>query len=253
MGVDPTERFGDRVDDYAKYRPGYPREVITTLEHDFHLTPAIAVADVGSGTGISARPFLEAGYEVFAVEPNGPMRAAAERDLGAHPRFHSVRGTAEDTTLAAASVGLVVAAQAFHWFDPPRARAELRRVLREPRLVALMWNDRRVAGPFLEAYERLLWEHGTDYRAVRRRDEARGDAIRSFFGGPARELVFANGQTLDHEGFFGRALSSSYLPKRGHPRHEGMTEALERLWTTYSSGGTVSLEYDTHVFVGRLE
>src|SRR3954453_5767739 len=183
--ADATRRFSDRVEHYVKYRPGYPPAVLPYLREQAGLTEASVVADVGSGTGFSSVPFLENGNVVFAVEPNAEMRRAAERLLAHYPGFRSVDGTAEATTLADRSVDLVVAGQAFHWFDPPRAAAEFRRVLRPGGRVVLMWNTRKVGGSaFLEDYERLLMKFGTDYAAVRhdRVDEKRFDA---FFAGPA--------------------------------------------------------------------
>jgi SAM-dependent methyltransferase len=96
-----TVRFSDRVADYVRYRPGYPPETLDLLRDAVGLTTQSVVADIGSGTGISTELLLRSGAEVYGVEPNDPMRAAAEAQLAANPRFHSVRGTAEATTLAA--------------------------------------------------------------------------------------------------------------------------------------------------------
>ena len=125
MEPDPTRRFSNRVDDYVRYRPHYPPGVLDRLREGIALTPRTVIADVGSGTGISTELFLQNGNTVFAIEPNPEMRAAAERLLGGRPNFHSVRGTAEATTLPDGSVDCVVAAQAFHWFDPEKTRVEI--------------------------------------------------------------------------------------------------------------------------------
>src|SRR4051812_35067235 len=100
----PTERFSSRVENYVKYRPGYPAAVVPLLETACGFTRESVVADIGSGTGILAEVWLKHGNPVFAVEPNGPMREAAERLLTAYPAFTSVPGTAEATTLADHSV-----------------------------------------------------------------------------------------------------------------------------------------------------
>src|SRR6478672_1548569 len=112
---DSIERFGDRADEYAKFRPGYPAPMLGFLR-DIVSPPAV-VADIGSGTGILTRQMLDNGYEIYAVEPNGPMRSEAERTLGGRPGFHSVLGTAEATTLPDGTVDLITCAQAFHWFN----------------------------------------------------------------------------------------------------------------------------------------
>src|SRR5262245_40522733 len=97
MSSDPTRRFGNRADDYAKARPSYPPEIFDFLADEFGMTTGQTAADLGSGTGISSAQLLDRGLRVFAVEPNAPMRAAAEKTLGARPGFVSVNGCAETT------------------------------------------------------------------------------------------------------------------------------------------------------------
>src|SRR6185312_9826406 len=117
MSNDSTKRFSDRVANYVKYRPGYPREVIDYLEKQCLLSSESKIADVGAGTGIFTNLLIEKGYEVYAVEPNGPMREEANRQLSHFDRYHSMIGTAERTGLAAKSMDMIVCAQAFHWFN----------------------------------------------------------------------------------------------------------------------------------------
>jgi SAM-dependent methyltransferase len=167
MEPDPTQRFSNRVDDYVRYRPHYPPGVLDLLREGIGLTPRTVIADVGSGTGISTELFLQNGNTVFAVEPNPEMRAAAKRLLGGRANFHSVNGTAEATMLPDGSADCVVAAQAFHWFDPEKTRAEFRRILRAGGWVVLLWNTRlKDATAFSRAYEKLLLTFGTDYAQV---------------------------------------------------------------------------------------
>src|SRR5262249_41515214 len=149
--------------DYVRYRPVYPADVLTVLEQEAGLTSGSIVADIGSGTGISSQLFLDHGNTIFAVEPNREMRLAAEKQLSGNPRFHSMGGTAESTTLADRSVNFIVAGQAFHWFNRQQARREFARILRPGGFVVLMWNDRRLdSTPFLRDYEALLREFGID-------------------------------------------------------------------------------------------
>ena len=254
-GADSKRRFSDRVDNYVRYRPGYPPEVLAALRARGALGDASLVADVGSGTGISAELFLRDGHTVFGVEPNEEMRRAAQKHLlPRFPGFRSVNGSAEATTLPDASVDLVVAAQAFHWFHVRKAREEFRRILRPGGRVVLLWNTRRTAGSrFLEAYEQLLNEYGTDYRRVRH-DNAGAEKVARFFG-PARfeAATFPNEQSFDLAGVEGRLLSSSYAPAPGHPRHEPMLRALRGIYQQFAEAGRVSFVYDTEVYVGGLE
>ncbi|HEU0012218.1 MAG TPA: methyltransferase domain-containing protein [Longimicrobium sp.] len=237
---------------YVRSRPGYPPGVLEVLRRETGLAPEHVVADVGSGTGISTLPFLENGNAVLAVEPNDEMRGAAEESLAAHPRFRSVAGTAEDTTLPDAGVDYVVAGQAFHWFDVPRARAEFRRILRPGGWVVLLWNSRRVdSTPFLRAYEEMLVEHGTDYMRVNHQNIA-PEAIAAFYGGPHALRKVPNEQVFDLEGLRARVLSSSYTPDEGHPGHAAMMRTLDRIFREHAEDGVVRFEYDTEVWFGRL-
>ena len=167
MNPDPTQRFSSRVENYVRFRPGYPPAVLDVLRAECALTRDSVVADVGSGTGIFSEFLLGAGCTVLGVEPNDEMRRAAEGTLARQTRFRSVPGTAEATTLPERSVDLVTAAQAFHWFDRARTRAEFRRILKPRGWTALVWNDRQLdSTPFLRGYEALLQRFGTDYLAV---------------------------------------------------------------------------------------
>src|SRR3954470_12045227 len=119
---DAKTRFSVRVADYVKYRPGYPPEVVGFLREEIGLAPSWVVADVGAGTGISAKVFLDAGCEVVGVEPNAEMRAAMVEVLVGNPKFRAVEGAAEGTNLPDGSADLVVCAQAFHWFEVEATR-----------------------------------------------------------------------------------------------------------------------------------
>ncbi|HKB04485.1 MAG TPA: class I SAM-dependent methyltransferase [Gemmataceae bacterium] len=244
---DPTSRFSDRVADYVRTRPGYPPEVLDLLRRE-GLTPDVVIADVGSGTGLSAEMFLKAGHTVYGVEPNREMREAAESRLAGYPSFHSVTGTAEATTLPTGSIGAVVAGQAFHWFDTAKARDEFSRILRPPGIVVLLWNTRKLdTTPFLRAYEALLHRFGTDYKEVVHTNVDR-TALRAFFGGDFEARVLPNEQMFDREGLRGRLRSSSYTPPPGHPNHEPMLRELDHIFDVHARGGTVRFEYDTELY-----
>lgn len=249
---DATSRFSDRVENYIRYRPGYPPEALTVLRSECGLAPAHAVADIASGTGIWTRVLLENGNAVFGVEPNVDMRLAGERLLADFPKFISVAGTAEATTLADASLDFVVSAQAAHWFDRKRAQREFARVLRPAGWLVLLWNEREVdTTPFLRDYEQLLLTYGTDYEDVRH--ERTTDAVNEFFDpAPYQERVFAMRQEFDYAGLEGRLLSSSYAPGRGHPKHEPMLRELRRIFEKRAVGGQVGFDYKTRVYFGRL-
>jgi ubiquinone/menaquinone biosynthesis C-methylase UbiE len=248
----PEKRFSNRVADYVKYRPGYPPEVLDLLRAKTGLSEDSVVADIGSGTGISAEYLLRAGCSVHAVEPNADMRAAAEQMLRGRPGFHSVAGSATATTLPVQSVDLIVAAQAFHWFPREATRAEFDRILKPDGWVALIWNVRKVdTSPFLVAYEALLVKHATDYGQVRH-ELVDGEVLGSFFrDGKFSSTSFPNAQHFDYEGLKGRLLSSSYAPALGQPGHQEMITDLERIFAEHQVGGMAAIAYDTWVHWGR--
>jgi SAM-dependent methyltransferase len=247
-----TSRFSDRVENYVRYRPGYPSEILPVLSAECGLTRDHVMADIASGTGIWTRTLLENGNPVYAVEPNVDMRQAGERLLADFSRFTSVAGSAEATTLPDASVDFVTAAQAAHWFDRPRTRREFVRILKPQRWLVLLWNERLTnSTPFLREYEQLLLDYGTDYADVRH--ERTTDAVNEFFDpAPYQERTFPMRQEFDYAGLEGRLLSSSYAPGPGHPKHAPMLKELRRIFDAHVSGGRVAFDYATRVYFGRL-
>ena len=247
-----VERFSNRVANYVKYRPGYPADVIELFRDEMHLTPDAVVADIGSGTGISARLFLANGNPVYGVEPNAAMRAAAGEFLREFPRFESVDGTAEATNLSDASVDLIVAAQAFHWFDHERTPREFRRIARPGAQVALIWNERQLdSNDFLREYEELLKKYGTDYEKVRH-DNLEQKIFEEAFGTSFARRIFLNVQALDFEGLRGRILSSSYMPSESDAAFRPMNAEIESLFAKYAESGKIQILYNTNVFYTRL-
>ena len=251
--ADSTERFSDRVDAYVAARPSYPESLALALKRRWNLADGAAVADVGSGTGLSCVPFLRARFAVIGVEPNAPMRAAGDKFLAAYPNFRSIAGTAEATALPDASVDAVIAAQAAHWFDAPAARREALRILRRPPHAALIWNDRVSAGSaFAEGYEALLLEFGTDYAEVRHR-HAQHDLVAAFFGHPhAEELKFDNPTHLDFETLLARLNSASYVPRPDSSAYAPMVAQLRLLFEQTAVHGRVQMDYVTRVFFGDI-
>jgi SAM-dependent methyltransferase len=254
MSTDPTRRFSNRVEDYIRYRPDYPRAVVGLLEDECGLTRESVIADIGSGTGILSELFLRNGNRVYGVEPNREMREAGERLLAGYENFLSVDGRAEATALADASVDFVTAGQAFHWFDPAAARREFKRILKDGGRAVLVWNSRNTERtPLLAEYERLLLEYGTDYKEISSRWAAE-ENIKTLFGGSeARTKTLDNEQVVDFEGFKGRLTSASYAPLPGQPNHEPMMRELAALFERHQRDGRVRIEYDTMVFYGRLK
>jgi len=249
---DTVERFSNRVENYVKYRPDYPREILQIFRDEMNQQNDSIVADIGAGTGISARLFLENGNRVFGVEPNQAMREAAEEFLKDFPNFRSVEGTAENTNLENDTIDFVVAAQAFHWFNQTDARTEFKRILKENGFVVLIWNERQLdTTAFLIDYESLLIKFGTDYEKVRHENINR-ETLRDFFQTDFRQAVFQNRQSVDFDGLKGRMLSSSYIPSEENPRFLEMIKNLESLFAEHAEMGKINILYDTKVFYGQI-
>ncbi len=250
--MDNTQRFTDRVDTYVKYRPSYPPVAIDYLYDTVGLSKG-EIADVGAGTGKFTRLLLERGCVVHAVEPNDAMREAAVHELGERAGFRAVPGSAENTLLPDGSVDHIVCAQAFHWFDRGKAKAEFKRILKPGGKVALIWNSRLTRGtPFLEAYDKLLHTYGIDYAKVGHKNISE-EALAAFFHPAVMHVArFPSGQLLDFEALSGRMLSSSYIPQPGHPSYEPMMAELRNIFERCNDKGLVSFDYETEVFWGEL-
>jgi SAM-dependent methyltransferase len=251
--ADSKNRFSSRVADYVRYRPRYPQGVLDLMQLEGLLTPAHAVADIGSGTGFLAELFLKNGNTVFGVEPNKEMREAGEQYLDGYPRFTSIDASAEATTLGDSCVTFITAGQAFHWFEPQATRREFTRILRPNGWIAIIWNDRSTAeSDFAQAYEDLLVRYGTDYSRVKESYPQQKD-VRAFFGHEnflTREIP--NHQVFDLEGLRGRLRSSSYAPTEGRPNFAPMIADLDKLFAANQQENQVRMDFSCWVYLGQL-
>ena len=246
--VDPKKRFSSRVENYIKYRPNYPLKIINFLKEKNTLAEDTVIADIGSGTGILTRIFLDNGNQVYGIEPNKDMREAAEKILQGYTNFSSLEGSAESTGLEENCIDLIVAGQAFHWFDVDEAKREFKRILKPSGSVALIWNNRGKAGSdFNSSYEKFILKYGTDVREVRK-NEGNVDLFFNY-----QKETFDSFQELDITGFKGRVLSASYIPLADNSIFTKMILELEDLFNKHQRKGIIRIEYDTEVYLGKLE
>jgi len=244
--LDTVGRFNDRASDYVKYRPTYPAAAIDAMLEGLGRPQQLLAADVGAGTGISARLLGDRGVRVIAVEPGEAMRRAA----APHPRVSWVAGRAESTGLQSGTLDLVLSAQSFHWFNPPDALREFARVLKRGGRVAIAWNRRSTTDPLTAGYRQAILDVGGETAAERMSFDPGVIAASGVFTAPER-LVFPNVQRLDLEGLIGRARSASYVPKEG-PDGERLLSLLLALHEQHAgTDGTVALVYETEVFLAR--
>lgn len=245
--LDPKVRFSSRVENYIKYRPKYPQEVITFLKEKNILLNDSIIADIGSGTGILSNLFLKNGNLVYGVEPNKDMRNAAEELLISYPNFNSIDGSAESTKLSKNSIDLITAGQAFHWFDVDKTKKEFKRIIKPKGYVVLIWNNRRKeASGFPSEYDQLILKYGKDYKEVRKNEKN----IDKFF--QYEKKVLYNFQEVNLEEFKGRVLSASYIPLEDDPIFGKMIKDFEDLFIKYQEKGLLKLEYDTEIYFGKI-
>jgi ubiquinone/menaquinone biosynthesis C-methylase UbiE len=245
----PTTRFSDRVENYVKYRPSYPEEIIPFLVNEAGLRKDLRIADIGSGTGIFSELFLKSGYRVTGIEPNENMRKAAENKLGHYSLFTSRNRQAERTGLRSHSLDMITVAQAFHWMEPSATKKEFLRILKPGGLIVLAWNLRLKHTPFLQDYEELKARFGIDYQATNMVNEG---AIREFYDPmPMKVHIFPNIQFLDFDSLKGQLLSASYIPLPGHPSYDGMIGELVHLFVAHNENGFVKMEYETKLYLNE--
>jgi SAM-dependent methyltransferase len=247
------QRFSNRVADYVRYRPGYPAALWDVLRDECGLCPNHVIADIGSGTGLLAKLFLDRGNRVFGIEPNAEMRAGGDEFLNAYSNFRSVDGSAEATTLPGRSVDFVTVGQAFHWFEVVSTKQEFRRILKPGGWGVVVWQDRRMEEtPFAREYEALLQSFGIDYKTVKDAYPEL-EKMRNFFDpGTFQMRNLPNRQDFDLEGLRGRLRSSSYAPTESHANHAPMMRELQKIFKTHQQNGSVRMEYFARVYFGKL-
>src|SRR6516162_8605378 len=251
--LNPTGRFSGLAGVYAQSRPDYPSSAIDYLIGHCCLGPRSLVVDVGSGTGISSRLFALRGLHVIGIEPNDQMRQKALAELVPEdcppPEYRA--GTAEATGLAAGCADLVLAAQAFHWFEPLRALAEFKRLLKPGGWTGLMWNERDESDPFTAAYGEAFRADPEARALERERAKSGQHLLASSLFHAAERRTFPHEQSLDGAGILSRAFSASYAPQEA-TRAEILATALQSAFARFQHGGRVVLHYESSVYLGSV-
>jgi SAM-dependent methyltransferase len=181
------------------------------------------------------------------------MQGAAHQELGGNKNFIPVKGSAEATTLTDNSIDLIVCAQAFHWFNNERTKAEFKRILKNDGHAALIWNNRVAdADDFSMAYENILKRDSIDYNKVNHRNISDIDFKAFFKDGKYKTAKFPNVQVFDVAGLLGRAFSSSYVPVEGTEDGEKFRGMLKDIFAKYNQNGKVSFHYQTEIYLGKV-
>jgi len=242
------ERFTGLAAAYGRARPDYPPEAFERMVDG--LARPLRAIDVGCGTGISTRRLADFADQVTGVDPNREMLEAARRATSEHEatdrrpvRWHCA--AAEETGLPGGAFELVLAAQAFHWFDPPRALAEFARLLAGGGRTALLWNLRDDRDPVTRAYSAITvpeQKRHLDATSLAAREDTGLPLARSAVFTNYRRIDLANEQRLDLAGVLDRAGSASYYPRSG-PAREAADLRLHEFFAEHARDGAVTLRY----------
>lgn len=243
--------FSPKAADYAASRPDYPPALFATLRDQLALGTASHIADVGAGTGLLTQGLLEFGCAVTAIEPNGDMRAESDRRLAARPHYQSLAGSAESLPHPDGSLDLITAAQAFHWFEVDRARAEFLRALKPGGQVALIWNDRVLDDPLHAALDDIFARFGGAQRGALLAHENRTDVPRFFRDGTLREFSWPHVQRLDESGCASFVFSRSYMPRRDTDAGRETERLARAVHARFAHDGLVDVPYRTVLILGR--
>lgn len=246
---DPKKLFTDKVSNYVKFRPEYPEALFSYFEQAFNLQPDAVIADIGSGTGLMARPLLERGYRVICVEPNEEMRKAGRKVLSGYGGYKEVDGSGEATNLPDQSVNLAVVAQAFHWMDQLRAKKELQRIVKPGGIIAVLWILLKTDTPFMQGYENIRATFGKGYTALDRANETK---MREIFAPYTLNIKhFVHSQPVEYRQLEGHLLSASFIPSADQPEYVQMLDALRNLFEANQQNGIAEMRYETTVFYFR--
>lgn len=246
--MDNTKRFNKKADAYSSARPAYATAFIETLYSKYGVNKNSVIADIGSGTGILTKQLLEKGSTVYAVEPNGEMRAKAETALNAFSNFHSVNGSAENTSLKSNSVDIITVAQAFHWFDIETFKKECQRILKPNGRIFLLWNMRDTIAEISVAQIEICKKYCPDFAGLNGGIRNSEDKINAFFGGKFTCTEYDNPLCYDREKFIKRALSSSYSLNEKDENFDVYLNELNGLFDKYSSNGILPVPNKTVVY-----
>ena len=245
MAQSETERFTGFAASYNAGRPGYPPQVVDCILEGLSDPSGLKVADLGAGTGLSSQLFAQRGATVFAIEPNASMRAKGASIAG----VTWCDGTAEHTGLDDRSVDVVVAFQAFHWFDYGAALGEMIRVLHPGGRAAVLFYERDERDPFTRAYGDVVRRFATDETEARR-----AHALQTFAQWPGwsrtQRHVIEGEHVLDEAGLAVRLESTSYLPHSG-PESDALKAAVGELFRKNAKDGRVRLALQTIVVVAE--
>jgi SAM-dependent methyltransferase len=236
---DWAHSFGGVADAYDRGRPSYPVDAVTWLVGDAPAT----VLELGAGTGKLTRVLVDRGHDVHATDPDPAMLALLEANL---PGVRTAVAAAEEVPLADASVDVVIAAQAFHWFDVDRALPEMARVLRPGGRICLIWNQRNEKIPWVRRLGAII---GTQEQLRNPVEALRSSKL----FGLVEESEFSHWQTIDRRSIQDLVLSRSNIAVLDEAGRAAKLAEVLSFYDEYGRGmDGMQLPYLTRCFRARL-
>ena len=251
--MDNKERFTKKVNNYVKYRPTYPQELIDYLFTDLGFSNNSIIADIGAGTGILTRLLADRVKTLYAIEPNKNMREACKKSCKNFKNVITIDGSAEDTTLMDNSIDFITVAQAFHWFDEINCLKEFKRILKPENNVVLIWNRKDNEDPSVQENSELCKKYCPDFKEVAGNSKISPDNYKDLFKNKiCKYKVFDNDLILTLESYIGGTLSSSYAPLGNDPNYQDFIDELTALFHKYSNQGKLLVKSKTHSYAGQI-
>ena len=247
------EKFVGKAEVYAEFRPTYPEEFIEYLYATVGFSDSSTVADIGAGTGIFSKLLALKNTSLICVEPNTEMLNEARKTLGQFAKIKLIKASAENTTLHDNSVDFITVAQAFHWFEREKFKAECQRILKNNGKVVLVWNCRDNTNPVVienaETNKRLC----PDFKGFTSGLDENPQSYADFFkNGKCEYKTFISELKFDEERFIGRCLSGSYAPIKNSENYYAYIKEIKKLFNKYSKNKILSLPNITRSYVGEV-
>lgn len=252
MSFSALKSCSERIENYLRYQPGYPKKIMNYLYEEVGLSRESVIADISSSTGVLTRLLLERGSRVVAIESDDKMREIAERLLGDEfQRFVSLNATAENTTLFNDSVNFIFCTHSFKQYCTDKCRNEFLRIMKPSGAVIFLYNRLNKEEGFLKEHQKLL----DQYSIHLEKDECSGfseDKISDFFGSTNYSYVSVpNRQNIDYEGAKAMLLSEISIPQ-GESVYCEILDEFHNIFERHNQNRKVLLNYTTEAYMGGL-
>ena len=241
--------YSTKAEKYAKYRWDYAAGAIEAIFEITRLSAQSALADVGAGTGILTRHFVEEVQTLYAIEPNRELRQILET-WALFPSVSVINGSAENTTLPDGSVDVITVAQAIHWFDPEPTRRELMRILKKDGWLVLLRNygTNKTQNEAIGCL--MTEEYGADFSVGHQQGKV--DPARFYFTKDGyQKLTFPFHFNQSWDEFIGALTTASFMPDEDHPLIKKLEAKAREIFSQHSQGGYWRVEGETEVLIGQ--